>query len=196
MKPVLMIHEMSDKLLSLPLESYTLTFDDGLYSQYYYFDRIKDLKTTKIYFVSSGIVCTDQMQSRVPITCAEAHAKAFSGNKEDYMTLGQIKELMLDPTVIIGAHSHSHTRLSNFKTLAEKVIYIDKDTALMIKWFEQHLGFRPTSFCFPYNEDLNGLYKGILKKWGFTDFYGRERIPVETLLHSRTQPDNLDISTE
>jgi len=193
MKPVLMIHEVREWMFNLPLQDYTLTFDDGLYSQYYYNDRFKQLGTQRIYFISSNIISNGVQSLDFP-TCVNAHIKARAGNTEDYMTVEQIKDLMQDPNVIIGAHSHSHTRLNTFKTLAEKVKYINSDTELMLQWFETTLDFRPTHFCFPYNEDLDGLYQGLLKKQGFTDFCGRGRIPIETLLRDQALLGNHDTS--
>ena len=192
MKPLLMIHEIREWMFDLPLNDYILTFDDGLYSQYYYNDRFKQLTTQRIYYISSGIVSSGRQNLDFP-TCVNAHIKARQGNTEDYMTVEQIKELMKDPNVIIGAHSHSHTRLDNFTSLAEKVRYINEDTEQMIQWFETNLGFKPTHFCFPYNEDPHGLYKGLVKKFGITNCVGSGRTPIETLRHSVSQFDSLDI---
>ena len=193
-KPVLMLHECGPDFLKLPLEQYLLTFDDGLYSQFVFYQEIRQIPTEKIFFISSGIVCEGPQSTEFP-SCKQAHEKAFKGNKEDYMTLEQIQFLAEDPLVTIGAHSHTHTRLNKFNTLAEKARYIKNDTEQMLEWFETNLGQRPTSFCFPYNENLDGLYSGMLKKYGFTDFYGNERTPVETLLRTQTLPESLDILT-
>jgi hypothetical protein len=182
-KPVLMIHEVRETMFSLPLDQYILTFDDGLYSQYYYFDKFKSIPTEKIYFISSNIICTGTQSMEFPM-CQEAHKKAFAGNTEDYMTLDQIKELMQDPFVSIGGHSHSHKRLDNYSKIVERIQHIKSDTEAMIEWFEENLGFIPKQFCYPYNNDCQGVYSGILKHYGFTDLYGRERIPVETLLQN------------
>lgn len=181
MKPVLMIHEVNESMFSLPLEDYILTFDDGLYSQFYYFDQFKSIPTQKIYFISSNITC-DSTQSLEFPTCSEAHKKAFAGNKEDYMTVDQIKELMQDPLVSIGAHSHSHTRLCHYSKIIEKMTHIKQDTELMLAWFKDNLNLVPNKFCFPYNEDFDGIYRGLLKKYGFIDFYGSERIAIESLV--------------
>ena len=190
-KPALSIHEIDKSVFELPLHKYTLTFDDGLYSQYYYFSNFQKIPTEKVYFISSGIIATTTQSSRFP-KCDVAHRKAFSGNTEDYMTVEQIKMLMKDPLVTIGGHSHSHTRLDNFSRLVDKIYHIKKDTEIMLEWFDKHLNFLPTSFCFPYNEDLNGMYGALLKQYGFTNFYGRERIPIETLQPDLTQTDILD----
>lgn len=190
-KLCLTVHEGRSQFLTLPLDQYVLTFDDGLYSQYVFYQEIKHVPTPKIFFISSGIICNGAQSTEFPV-CSEAHKKAFQGNYEDYMTVAQIKELMLDPWVTIGAHSHSHTRLNLFDSLAAKAKHIQEDTVQLLAWFESTLGFKPKDFCFPYNEDLDGLYKGLLKKQGFVNFYGRERIPIETLLHSYNPLDNRD----
>jgi len=179
MKPVLMLHELNEAIFDLPLENYTLTFDDGLYSQYYYFDRLKSINTEKIFFISSNIICNGQQSLDFP-ACELAHEKAFAGNTEDYMTLDQIKDLMKDPMVSIGGHSHYHKRLTDFDKITHRINHMVEDTKLMVNWFQTNLNFKPTKFCFPYNDDRDGMYKSILELFGFTDFYGRERIDVSS----------------
>jgi len=149
MKPTLMIHEVQDFYLDLPLEDYILTFDDGLYSQFQYWNHFKKLKTEKI-----------------------------------FMTVEQIKELQSDTNTIVGGHSHNHIRLNSFSKLFERVEYIKQDTEQMIQWFDKNLEQFPSHFCFPYNEDLDGIYSGLLKKRGITHLYSNERIPIERLLHN------------
>ena len=180
MKPVLMIHEVRDWMLDLPLEKYTLTFDDALYSQYYYFDYFNKLDTEKIIFVSSNILA-DNNQSTEFLDCQAAHEKAAVGNTEDYMTLAQIKELMQLPNVRIGGHSHFHQDITKINGLMNQVNHIKNDTKLMIQWFEQNLRFIPTMFCFPHNNNLHGIYQEILKTYGFTEFYGYGIMPIELL---------------
>jgi Polysaccharide deacetylase len=153
MKPVLMIHEIRESLFDLPLKDYVLTFDDGLYNQYENFHRFKDIDTTKIFFISSGKI-----------------------GQDGYMTLAQVKELMSYKDVYIGGHSHNHLHPSQFDKLIEKIEHIRIDTKTMLDWFESNLGFIPTKFCYPFNEDYDAVYTAILKKIGFTEFYGRERI--------------------
>ena len=181
MKPVLMIHEFKEEMLALPLENYTLTFDDGLYSQYYYFDKIRHLETDKIFFISTDIICDGPQSMGFP-SCQEAHEKAFAGNKEDYMTLDQIKELSQQPRVRIGGHSHFHKNVGRMDKLFDKVRHIDEDTKLMLEWFKTNLGFKPIDYCFPYNEDLKGTYQIFLTKFKFVNFYGKERIAIESLM--------------
>jgi len=178
-----MMHEIQESYLDLPLEDYILTFDDGLYSQFYYWEHFKSLNTQKIFFISSSIVCTGN-QSQEFISCVQAHEKARVGNFENYMTVEQILQLQSDPLTVIGGHSHSHIRLNTFSNLVERVEYIKHDTEQMVKWFDETLAQFPSHFCFPYNEDMDGLYAALLKKRGITNLYGSGRIPIETLLHS------------
>lgn len=159
-KPVLMIHTITDAVFSLPLAEYTLTFDDGTRDHYTYFSGFKKIDTQKIYFIIANRVGT-----------------------EGYLTVNEIKEMMENPQVTIGAHSFNHTNLESLPKLFDQVFYIQKDTELMVEWFQTILGFTPTAFCFPYNNNLKSIYSGIVKKYGFTELYGHERIPVETLLH-------------
>lgn len=179
-KPVLMIHEFREEFFSLPLERYVLTFDDGLYSQFYYWPALQMVQTEKIFFVSSGIIC-DTHQSTNFMVCEDAHKQARLGDFSQYMTEEQITELMADPLVTIGGHSHTHTRLAGM-TLTEKVHHMTSDTKQMLSWFDSTLRFRPTSFCYPYNDDISKMYPAVLKRFGFEKFYGKERIPIETLL--------------
>lgn len=181
MKPILMIHEIREEFFKLPLEDYILTFDDGLYSQYYYYPRFKLINTPKLYFISSGITCTGAQSTSFP-PCQIAHEKAFSGNTEDYMTIEQIKELMLDPLVTIGGHSHAHKNLQDYSKVTHRAMHVIDDTKLMVEWFKANLGFKPTAFCFPHNNDISGMYQPVLRAAGFEDFYGNERIAIESLL--------------
>lgn len=173
MKPTLMIHEFKDEFLNLPLEDYILTFDDGLYTQYKFFNKIKKIKTEKYFFISSGIVCPeDKNQDDNYITCYQAHKKAFKGVFSNYMKWSQINEINETENCFIGCHSHFHMR----KT-ADCVECIILDNKKMFSEFNSNLGYIPDSFCFPYNHETS-LYKEILFKKGFTKFFGNNRIDI------------------
>jgi len=170
----IMIHEMKSGM-NIP-KGELLTFDDGLYTQY---AHARELPNRKIFFISTNIIC-DGEQSSEFITAPQAHKKAFSGNFENYMTISQIQELH-EMGNEIGGHSHFHSNLTQLPTLVSKVKHINQDTELMLEWFSTNLGFRPTSFCFPYNYDMDKLYNGLLKKHGFVNFYGSERINLNEI---------------
>lgn len=186
-KPVLMIHEITEEMTNLQLEDYQFTFDDGLYSQYHYRKFFQQFKTMKTYFISTNIICNGE-QSNNFLPCHLAHEQAFRGDRSQYMTLEQIRDLMNDPYTTIGGHSHFHKNLNLFSSLKEKVDHIKKDTELMLEWFQSNLNYTPAQFCFPYNDDLGGMYKGILEGYGFLTFHGRERTPIEMLLPGAPLP--------
>lgn len=173
-KPVLMIHEFSEFMLSLPLEDYTLTFDDGLYTQYIHFDKIRELDTDKIFFISTGIVAhEDTVQSDEFIECAEAHGELLkTGNLKHYMKWSQIHEISEDPRCEIGGHSHMHVRQSIFNMV--------NDTNMMSHFLEKQFDHPITKFCFPYNES-SPVYRALLTHYGFTEFYGADRLDIYEL---------------
>jgi len=180
MKQTLMIHEFSKKYLKLPLEKYILTFDDGLYSQYCCLKDLKKIKTEKIFFISTGILATGK-QSNNFVPCYKAHEKFFKeGNTEDYMNLEQIKELM-HSGFEIGGHGNLHLDFRNKKIdVISKLIQLKKDTEHMTAFFQKELKIKPTKFCFPYNMEHFG-YKRMLINFGYTDFFGKERIDINSL---------------
>ena len=86
------------------------------------------------------------------------------------MNWDQIRELDATENCTIGGHSHSHIRympmLSQFR-----------DTKTMCMTFRNELGYVPTKFCYPYNDE-DGKLCHIQKNFEFTEFYGRERKDV------------------
>jgi len=159
LKPTLMIHHVSDEIFQHPLEKFILTFDDGHDNHYATFSKFLEIPTQKIYF----------------ITCDWVGCPGF-------LTVDQIKYMSSFDNVMIGAHSFDHFDLNTNKlTLEEKIELMNTDTAKTIGWFQETLGFIPTIFCYPYNNAMYGIYTKILKKHGFTEFYGGERINVDRL---------------
>lgn len=177
-----MIHKIEEEMFKLPLHEYTLTFDDGLYNHYFYKDALSLIPTKKIFFISSNIVC-NSTQNQAFTTSDLAHEKSKNGNYEDFMTVDQIKEISNTPDMEIGCHSHYHSNIDHLSTLADKIKFIKQDTNTSLQWFADNIGIIPTKYCFPYNNDLQGMYKLAIQD-KFTEFYGRERIPIETLLRS------------
>lgn len=176
MKPILMIHEFKERFLDLPLEKYILTFDDGLYTQYKFLEELKKIKTKKYFFISSGIVCPENLkQSGELICCERAHTKAFKGDYTNYIKWSQIKEIDKLDDCFIGCHSHFH----DIKT-ADCVECIIPDNRYMLEDFSKNLGYIPKYFCFPYNKRTL-LYETILYNKGFKYFYGNERLDINEL---------------
>jgi len=173
MKPILMLHEVSDWMFELPLHEYTLTFDDGLFTQYIHLEKIKQIPTEKIFFISTNIVAdSETLQTSAFIKCYDAHAKYEStGDVENYMNWDQIREIHDTPECTIGGHSHNHKICNQFNMFT--------DTNLMVETFKER-NISVNSFCFPYNIHDNA-YMELLKLKGFTEFYGEGRVDVYDL---------------
>ena len=80
--------------------------------------------------------------------------------KNGYMTWAQIKELEKKSFVYIGHHSHSHNYLVDLKN--EDFIK-DINTASAI--FNEHLGYNPIFFSYPFGE-----YSSLIKKYISSNF--------------------------
>lgn len=179
-KPVLMIHEVRDWMFKLPLKDYILTFDDGLYSQYYYLDKFKKIPTEKIFFISTGIVAEESVtQNQEFPPCQEAHKRFFKcGDTSNYMKWSQVKEIYNSENCFIGGHSHEHKSYENLN-LTQLHKALTSDTKKMLEVFKKQ-SLKVEHFCYPYNRQYP-LYEGILKAQSFISFYGKERLCIETL---------------
>lgn len=172
-----MIHDVNERVLELPLENYILTFDDGLYSHFAYWNRLKEIDTRKIFFIATKLINkSTKIRSEFPFI---GHEEAMAGRKEGYMTLGELK-LMFQEGAEIGGHSHTHERFLT-ANLIRHVNRFKKDINLMMGWFETYLLYKPVTYCFPFNEE-RALMRTLLKSWGIFEFFGEERTPVEKLL--------------
>jgi peptidoglycan/xylan/chitin deacetylase (PgdA/CDA1 family) len=161
----LMIHEFNPRFVVLNVKHFdTITYDDGLKSQMYH--RRKFTTKRKIFFI-----------------CPKFIEQGHNDIGQECMTLSDVK-ILIDEGYEIGAHSYSHTPLETFDSLSKQVEYMTQDTEACIAWFKEHIGTVPTSFCFPYNNDCNEVYRAIVKKYKFTELFGVNRIPIETLPHS------------
>jgi hypothetical protein len=79
-----------------------LTFDDGLASQYAYIKELEKINTTKIFFISSEIVCPeDGYQDTLCISCVDSHNSAFAGHFHNYMKWSQIQHINETPNCSI-----------------------------------------------------------------------------------------------
>ena len=159
LKPILMIHRITNDIFQHPLEKFLLTFDDGTDDHYTTFLKFNEIPTQKIYFITCDWV-----------------------GRPGFLTVEQIKYMNSFDDVTIGAHSFAHQHLSKTGlTLDQLVEFVEKDTAKTCTWFQEKLGFTPTTFCYPYNNSMYGIYTKILQKYGFTEFYGSERMDAAWL---------------
>lgn len=188
--------EIVNIINNLPMDV-TITFDDCLYSQYYYSEYIKN--QNRIYFCCPSLV-NDSDNFELDIDCFTAMSKHFSVcDNSAYMNLSQIQEL--SNKYPIGGHSYYHAHIKNSKEYSnmnrfldnkndkiksifnksklviEKENFIIEDTEKMIHWFSDKLKMVPTIYCFPYDNTSDNLIN-ILKRYGFTKFFGAERIDI------------------
>ena len=190
-----MIHEIKKEHFSLNLENYVLTFDDALYSQYYYWPLLKRIKTKKILFVPTGLIQNSQLKRpKVYIadgvvrfrrkkfaTCYEAMNKwENESDNYDYMTVGELRTFLKDD-VILGGHGHQHVRYYP-DNLVDFIQAFKIDTDQMLLWFEDNLGLRPRTYCFPFNREPKMMRKILEIEYGFTNFYGEGRLDIEDIV--------------
>jgi len=221
-----MIHDIRPEYFTLPLERYRLTFDDGLYSQYYYLPRLREHPEPLTFFVTTGFIQPGPARGRnpdrppVPLKSKKyMYRTFFEGRRDHFMTVEEVQEIARQPGVRIGAHSHFHDvvltdrlprkpkppsawkkeRFADFFRECDRNVSVRSrlafrgfnyikgrlvprsrrrweddvrdDTQRCLQWFEEHLGFAPRLYCFPFNEYTPELID-ILEEFGFREFFG------------------------
>jgi hypothetical protein len=111
----LVIHDFRKEYFELNLAAYTLTFDDGLYSQYYYYPLLDPVDSPKIFFIITSFIKPGKARERFngefikSVKSRKYMYDAFINNDfSHFMTLEEIQELSTHPGVKIGTHSHFH----------------------------------------------------------------------------------------
>ena len=112
---VLMIHDLKKEYFDLPLENYRLTFDDGLYSQYYYYPLLRGHSETLTFFITTSLIREGPVRPQYAGRFLE-HAEAgvyffrafIEGDRQAFMTLEEVRFLAEQSNVRLGAHSHFH----------------------------------------------------------------------------------------
>ena len=176
---VLEIHEVKEEYLRKEYYSSfdLLTFDDGLYSQFYYRDFFANLGKPLIYFVSSGILRTTGSPSfKSPL---QAHNDFFTfKDSSAYMTLEELKLLKGE----VQYHLHFHPYLKQYHGVKRMQIIMNEVN--LSKSFISE--FNCSKFCYPYNYKDDFLTWN-LKKLGFTEFYGPGRLNFEETILNQPQ---------
>ena len=115
MMPYLMIHDLHKKYFNLNLDQYLLSFDDGLFSQYYYFPLLKNHHQELTFFITTSFIQPGPARPMfageyIPHLKTKKYAyRTFIENRFDhFMTLEEIQELSAQSNVRIGVHSHFH----------------------------------------------------------------------------------------
>jgi hypothetical protein len=113
--PYLMIHDVRRKYFDLNLDQYRLTFDDGLFSQYYYFPLLRNHPAELTFFITTSFIKPGKargMYSGEYISHLKTKKYAYRTFIENrfghFMTLEEIQTLSAQSNVRIGVHSHFH----------------------------------------------------------------------------------------
>jgi len=209
----IMIHSLDNKNIN-KLNNYLanindknkteLTFDDGLYSQYKYFNYLKDVNLKKIYFISTGIIRPLLNIPNNKILSSEiCHSNAFANDFNDFMNYDEIFNLN-NPYLnsFIGLHGHYHIlflgktksgkrtkyKVSIFNKIKElsylEFFQLYRDDVIQMKNSYINKKIQIRHFCYPYNIEIP-LYRDLIYKYLDTDkkfiFYGNEREDLEHL---------------
>lgn len=111
----IMMHDVSRAYFDLGLSQYRLTFDDGLFSQYYYYPEFSRLGTPLYYFITTSFIRPGGVR---PMFEGRHLAYKKSGlymydafirdRFDHFMTTEEVRCLARFDDVRIGAHSHLH----------------------------------------------------------------------------------------
>ncbi len=112
---ILTIHCIRKEYFDLPLNKYRLNFDDGLFSQYYYFPLLRRQEHELLYFISSAFIrpgpARRMFESEyIPYKKSKKYMyrALIEDNYEDFMRVEELQELAKTEGVRIGVHSHFH----------------------------------------------------------------------------------------
>ncbi len=110
-----MIHDIRPEYFDLNLNPYRLTFDDGLYSQYYYFPLLKNHPGKLTYFITTAFIQPGKPR-RMYTGEYLSHLKSkkymyrtfIEGKFDHFMTIEEVQQLSAQRNVRVGVHSHFH----------------------------------------------------------------------------------------
>ena len=111
----LMIHDIHRKYFELDLNQYRLTFDDGLFSQYYYLPLLKNHPASLTYFITTSFIKPGKARNMYAgeylshLKPKKYMYRSFMEGKFDhFMTIEELQEISGRTNVRIGVHSHFH----------------------------------------------------------------------------------------
>ena len=112
---ILTIHDVRKEYFDLDLRSYRLTFDDGLFSQYYYFQLFKNHPEKLTYFIATSMIKPGAARpvfngQYLPYIKSKKYMyQTFAeGRFDHFMNVEELQALSRHKNVDIGAHSHLH----------------------------------------------------------------------------------------
>lgn len=201
-KKTLALHSLTEAIFKLDLEKYNLTLNDGLFSHYYYFDILKKINTSKIFYIISGAIDTS-LECRPMFDGSHLSyvSEDFSinqwkenNNKENFMTLGELKYL-LDNGAMLGAHSHMHEVKYGSDCFLNFLAEFEHDCVNMLDWFKTHLSYVPNKYAFPYSRMYTSMNCVVNVHTGIASFeYGNSVKKIEGTRYSevyRVLPEDL-----
>jgi len=110
-----MIHDIRKEYFDLDLDQYQLTFDDGLFSQYYYYPLFKNHPVKLIYFITTSFIKPGKarnMFSDEYISYLKSKKYGYrtfvEGKFDHFMTIEELQAISSRTNVRIGVHSHFH----------------------------------------------------------------------------------------
>ena len=111
----LMIHDIRKDYFDLRLSRYRLTFDDGLFSHYYYFPAYSNHPEQINYFIATAFIKPGPARGMFSgeylaylKTHTYMHRSMIEGKFDHFMTTEELQDLAVRPNVNIGVHSHFH----------------------------------------------------------------------------------------
>jgi len=112
---ILAVHDIRKEYFELNLNPYRLTFDDGLYSQFYYFPLFRNHPEKLTYFITTSFVKSGKMRPMfsgryLPYVKSKKYMyRTFvEGRFDHFMNVEELQEICTHSNVQIGAHSHFH----------------------------------------------------------------------------------------
>jgi hypothetical protein len=112
---VVMFHDLRPAHFELPLERFRLSFDDGLYSHYYYLPRFEDHPHPLMFFITTSFIHPGAVRPVFTGRPLEYRAAAVYAQRalierdfRGFMSVEEVQHLAARPNVRIGAHSHFH----------------------------------------------------------------------------------------
>jgi hypothetical protein len=110
-----MIHDIRKEYFDLDLNQYRLTFDDVLFSQYYYFQLFRNHPQKLTYFITTSFIKPGKARIMFKgrylsyLKSKKYGYRTFIENKYDhFMNVEEIQKISKQPNVRIGIHSHFH----------------------------------------------------------------------------------------
>jgi hypothetical protein len=110
-----MIHDIRKEYFDLKLDPYLLTFDDGLFSQYYYFPLLERHPAELTFFITTSFIHPGKPRPMfdgeyIPYLKSKEYAyRTFiEGRYDHFMTVEEVQAISARSNVRIGVHSHFH----------------------------------------------------------------------------------------